>query len=69
MITIATSYIYNTNNIKQTQTHTPTHTHTHTHPHTHAHTSTYRYDLIDDVNEVVQLTYTTPYKYMNFYQK
>ena len=24
---------------------------------------TYRYDLTDDVNEAIQLMYTTPYKY------
>ena len=30
---------------------------------THTQTHTYRYDLTDDVNEAVQLMYTTPYKY------
>ena len=37
-----------------------THTHTHSsYPPPH----TYRNDLTDDVNEAVQLMYTTPYKY------
>ena len=30
---------------------------------THTHTSTHKYDLADDVNEAVQLMYTTSYKY------
>ena len=39
------------------QTHQKTHTHIHpTLPHT------YRNDLTDDINEAVQLRYTTPYK-------
>ena len=42
------------NNIKQTQKHT----HTPILPSPH----TYRNNLTDDVNEAVQLMYTTPYK-------
>ena len=42
------------------QTHKKNHTHTHpSYPPPH----TYRNDLTDDVNEAVQLMYTTPYKY------
>ena len=37
-------------------------THTHTHP-TPPPSNTYRNNLTDDVNEAVQLMYTTPYKY------
>ena len=38
--------------------------HTHTHPTLPPpHTHTYGNDLVDDVNEAVQLMYTTPYKY------
>ena len=55
MITIATKHIHNTNNIEQAQPPPP--------PHTHTPTPTYKYDLTDDVNEEVQLMYTTPDKY------
>ena len=48
-------YIHNTNNIKQAQKNN-----THTHP---LPPYTYSYDLTDDVNEEVQLMYTTPYNY------
>ena len=49
--------IVNTNNIKQTHK-----KNTHTHP-SYPPPHTYRNDLTDDVNEAVQLMYTTPYKY------
>ena len=37
--------------------------HTHTHPTVPPPPHTYRNDLTDDVNEAVQLMYTTPYKW------
>ena len=56
---------YNSNIIytqyKQHKTDTKT-THTRTHP-SYPPPHTYRNDLTDDVNEAVQLIYTTPYKY------